>query len=57
MTDFAIKAKELDPCLDAFLRQFPDLKDNDVAWICFREGWSRATENYAEPIPFAGWFR
>ena len=61
MTDFAVRVDDMDPILVSFLRQFPDLQDNHVAWMCFREGYeagyamAKTEDMEAEPIPFAGW--
>ena len=39
-----------------FEKQFPDLIDNHIAWMCFREGWQRGAESaYAEAYHLDEW--
>jgi len=40
----------------AFEKQFPDLIDNHIAWMCFREGWQAgAYEAYNEAYNLKDW--
>jgi len=39
-----------------FEKQFPDLIDNHVAWMCWREGWQRGAEDaYEEAYNLGEW--
>ena len=39
-----------------FEKQFPDLIDNHVAWMCWREGWQRGAEDaYTEAYNLGDW--
>ncbi len=39
-----------------FEKQFPDLIDNHIAWMAFREGWQRGAEDaYAEAYNLGEW--
>jgi hypothetical protein len=41
---------------EAFIRQFPDLYNNHIAFMCFREGWQRGAEAaYAEAYHLDEW--
>lgn len=42
MTDYAIKAEDLDPCYFAFRRQFPEYDKTSPYWTFWREGWAAA---------------
>jgi hypothetical protein len=37
---------------ELFAKQFPDLVDNHIAWMCFREGFQRGQENVLDGIGY-----